>query len=207
MAILSYLIATSPLQQAVEKQRLEAFIWELFRHQLLTFPSAIFVGEARHEVDPSEYDYCWEYIVPNGPDSMLNVMETLVEEEKTSSPQPYVWYVGSDEQAFKQAFDRIPFGEQDCCLCFTANQEQLAGWQGAVIYVLTHPFPMEFMDPIHPEYRSLLEQPLAHYFSLYNPRGLWLERNTNPLEALLEAYFGSDLILAQSVSPDSPFWS
>lgn len=208
MAILSYMIAASPLQKAVDKQQLEAFIWELFHQQLLTFPFAIFVGEARNDVDPMNDNYCWEYIVPNGPDSMLNVMETLLlEKKKTLVPQPYVWYIGSNEQTFKQVFDRVPFGEQDCCLCFTANQERLPGREGAVIYVLTHPFPMEFMDPIHPEYRSLLEQPLAHYFSLYNPRGLWIESNANPLEALLKAYFGSDLILVQSTSPDSPFWS
>lgn len=52
MAILSYLIAASRLQQTVDKQQLETFIWELFHQQLLTFPSAIFVGEARNNANP-----------------------------------------------------------------------------------------------------------------------------------------------------------
>lgn len=206
MAILSYVIAASPLQKSVDRRKLEAFIWELFHEQFLTFPSAIFVGEARNNVDPVENEHCWEYIVPNQPDSMLNVMKTLLKGDVALPIQQYAWYIGNDEMVFKQLFDCIPFGEQDCCLCFAANQARLSGWEGAVIYVLTHPVPMKFMDPIHSEYRLLLEQPLTHYFSLYCPRGLWVERDDNSLKLLLETYFGSDLILVQSVSPDSPFW-
>ncbi len=207
MAILSYLIAASPLQKSVDRQKLEAVIGELLHEQLLAFPIAIFVGEARNDVDSGEDDHCWEYIIPNRPDSMLNVMENLLEGNVGLSVPPHVWYYGDDETAFKRIFEIIPFGEQDCCLCFAANQAQLAGWDGAVIYALTHPFPMEFMDPIHSEYKQLLKQPFAHYLSLYCSRGLWMEKDENPLKPVLQSYFGSDMILAQSVSPDSPFWS
>lgn len=207
MAILSYVIAASPWQKAVDRQKLETVIWELLNKQLLAFPAAIFIGEAHNNIDPGDKDLCWKYIIPNRPDQMLQVMKDLLKEDTALAAPPYTWYYGDDKDAFKRMFDNAPFGQQDCCLCFAANQTQLAGWDGAVIYILTHHFPMEFMDPIYSEYKQLLNQPLAHYLSLYCSRGLWMEKDSHPLESVLKSYFGPDMILVQSVSPDSPFWS
>jgi hypothetical protein len=207
MAILSYLVAASSLRKSVDKQKLKAFIWDLFHGRFLTFPSAIFVGEARNDVDPTENSYCWEYIIPNGPDGMLDVMETLIESNRAIPVPPHARYYGNDEKAFKRVFDSISFGEQNCCLCFTANQERLSGWKGAVIYALTHPSPMTFMHPIHSEYRPLIDQPLQHYFSLYSPRGLSIKGDDEEgvLKSVLKSYFGPDLILAQSTESDAFF--
>ena len=198
MAIIIYIGATAYPEKALDVSRLKAFIQELLRTQYCVFPFVIFVGEAHNEVDPGK-NYSRNFIVPNSPDSMLSVMHSLVEGKIDASKLPHVWSYGNKEQVFEEAFDRIPFGEHDCCVCLSANQSLLPDWDGVVIYALTRPFPMLFIHPIGAEYVPLFQEPHAHYFCLFSSVGALLEAEDDPLMQILISYFGPDVIVSNNV--------
>lgn len=200
MSVLTYFLAASDANKTLNAKEVEAFVADLLREQMVRFPAAILVGEARnmasvHWAGHADYwAYANTYIVPNEPGSMLN----YVEEQNPSSD--LLWYRGSDEQVFFDMLKQLPLGEKDCCICFLGIHEQLTqmGWNGATIYLLTHPFPMEFCHPIWTDSVTLVDRPLAHYFILSSLIGGGMDQEANPLEPILKRYFGSHLLTRET---------
>lgn len=199
MAIVSYFLAASNVNKTLTAKEVEDFVTDLLYEQMISFPAAILVGEARNmasfQANYAEYaEHANAYIVPNAPETMLD----YVEEQNLSSD--LLWYRGNNEQAFFETLKQLPLGEKDCCICFSNVHKQLAqmGWEGAAIYLLTHPFPMEFCDPIGTNLVTLVEQPLAHYFILSSSIGAGMDQETNPLESILKRYFGPHLLTRET---------
>lgn len=201
MSVLTYFLAASDASETLNAKEVEAFVTDLLREQMVRFPAAILVGEARnmtsvHWAGHADYwAYANTYIVPNEPESMLD----YVEEKNPSSG--LLWYRGSDEQVFFDMLKQLPLGEKDCCICFPGIHEQLTqmGWNGATIYLLTHPFPMEFCDPIGTDLVTLVDRPLAHYFILSSLIGGGMGQEENPLEPILKRYFGPHLLTRETL--------
>ncbi|HEU5382117.1 MAG TPA: hypothetical protein VFV38_42415 [Ktedonobacteraceae bacterium] len=198
MAVLTHFLAASDGNQMLEAKEVEAFVADLLREQMVQFPVAILVGEARNMVfqaGRAEYvAHLDAYIVPNHPEGMLD----YVGEQNPSSN--LLWYSGSDEQTFFDVLKKLPLGEKDCCLCFSGLHVQLKqmGWNGATIYLLTHPFPMEFCDPIGTDLVTLVDRPLVHYFILSSLMGAGMDQEANPLEPILKRYFGPHLLTRET---------
>jgi hypothetical protein len=202
MAILTYFLAASQDERRLTKKDIEAFVMDLLHEGMVTFPAALLVGEARnmtssHWEGAGYYEHARAYIVPNHPEPMLDYTR-----EKAPSSN-LLWYSGSDEQAFLALLNKMPLGEKDGCLCFAGLHPELAKrrWDGATIYPLTQPFPMEFCDPMGIEAYPLVDHPLAQYLLLSSRVGSYMRKNEkNPLETVLTRYFGPDLLIRQTVS-------
>jgi hypothetical protein len=201
MAIVTHFLATSEGNKTLNPKELEAFVKDLLHEQMVKFPAAILVGEARNiasfQMSYAEYEtHINTYIVPNAPGAMLGHME-----EKQRFPPDLLWYFGNDAQVFFDVLKQLPLQEKDCCICFGGVHEQLAQmyWEGAVIYLLTHPFPMEFCDPIGSNLVTLVDRPLAHYFLLFSSIGGEIGLEANPLDPILMRYFGPHLLTRETI--------
>lgn len=199
MAIISHFLAASETNKTLNTKEVEAFVKDLLHEQMVKVPAAILVGEARNiasfQIGYAEFEaHVNTYIVPNDPGAMLRHLE------EQSFPSNLLWYIGDDEQALLDMLKQLPLGEQDCCICFAGVHEQLAQvyWEGAVVYLLTHPFPMEFCDPIGTNLVPLADRPLAHYFILSSSTGAKMDQETNPLVPVLKRYFGSHLLTRET---------
>lgn len=199
MAIWTHFLAASEADRAFTIEELEAFVRDLLHEQMVKLPAAILTGEARniasYEMNSHEYEkHINTYIVPNDPGAMGRYIEG------PDLLSDLLRYFGDDEEAFFAVLKRLPLEEKDCCICFAGVHEQLDQmyWEGAAIYLLTHPFPIEFCEPIGTELVPLVERPLAHYFMLVSSCGGTFEQKTNPLEPVLRRHLGPDLLMRET---------
>ena len=208
MAALTYFIATSHVAKRLSFEELESFVLDLLREQHLYLPAAIFVGEARNELRGNAYDVtsktndifrASECIIPNAPDAMLHLTKKMAEGKVLYADT--FWFFGDDERAFGEALRRIPFTEKDCCICFPYLNQNLSdcGWYGAAIYVLRHPFFIDFMDVFDITALPLIHYNVSHFFTLSSlVGGGFPDKVYNPLRPILERYFGPELDMKQT---------
>lgn len=208
MAALTFFIATSMIPKQFSLEDLKTFIVGLLHEEQVQFPAVIFVGPARNALcdenleavneDASIYRPT-DYIIPNAPETMLNLARNIVEGKWKSAET--LWYFGDSESAFISALKRVPLKDLSCCLCFPYINQRLsgAGWYGAAIYLLNKPFPIDFMDVFDTTARPLLDYPTAHYFTLASFVGAAFSDLENiPLKSLLRQYFGLGLDMKQT---------
>lgn len=208
MAALTFFIATSSSPKRFSTEELESFIQELLHEQYVHLPVAIFVGPARNALRNEDLDAVnedarlfrpTEYIIPNAPETMLRLVDEFAQGRK--EPSETLWYYGDDELAFRDALHHVPFAETDCCICFRRLNHYLSdcGWYGAVIYILTRPFPVDFMDVVDTIADPLLSYPTAYFFTLASfSGGSFPDATNNPLKRLLTSYFGPELDMKQT---------
>lgn len=198
MAIHTHFIAAAVPGKPFHFEKLRSFIEELLREDIIRMPAAIFVGDAQNDLDmlPWQSKYASHFIVPNSPGSMLELGD------KDDFPDDIYWYYGDDTESFFASLQTVPFGEKDCCICFYAFGQPWSDeyWEGAVVYTLVRPMPVQFQD----YGRSIaFDRELDHYFVMYSSTGSQVEYTNVSYKPLIvpvmERYFGSDLIMAEVV--------
>ncbi|HEY7419539.1 MAG TPA: hypothetical protein VH593_30435 [Ktedonobacteraceae bacterium] len=210
MAAFTFFLATSSTKKMLTREEIEALLLELLREQHVLLPAAILVGKAHSEVRGNEFATAMKkgtllqashYIIPNAPESMLQLVEAIVEEKKMS-PET-LWYYGDDEATFVEALRRAPLRERDICFCFPFLSHYLSdacGWdQGAILYTLTHPFPVDFIDILGTAALPLIDYHVSDFFTLSSScLGSFPDTANNPLKPILQHFFGPDLDMKQT---------
>lgn len=210
MSLFTFFLATSQAQKRLTRDEIESLILALLHEKHLLFPSAIFVGEARNEVRGEAFDTAVKegtlldaahVIIPNDPMAMLDLTKDLA--KGGESPIETLWYYGNDEIAFREALRRLPLRERDACFCFPSLSHYLAeecGWyEGAVIYVLARPFPLDFMHVLFTTALPLIDYPVSDCLTFSSRIGGGFPNlESNPLRQILQRYFGPDLEMKET---------
>lgn len=112
------------------------------------------------------------------------------------------WAYEKKKRALLKALHRIPFEEQNICICFPyPGLPLLRGhWAGAAIYVLTHPAFIDFCHPTTYEPIRLIDREISCFFTLASYRGgrFASEEVRDVLQPMLEKYFGDDVEMAET---------
>jgi hypothetical protein len=212
MAIVTHFMVTSASGKRLALQDLETLAAHLVREGWVRFPAAILVGgvayEPRYTDKETDGESSWEgfsnfsrwvaphFIVPNDPTTMVY---NLTQKRCAAD---LVWYDGSDEHAYRAALHRVPFQEQNVCLCFPNLDARLRAqrWEGAVIYALTRPALIDFVEPSGYDASRLIHRGVTLFLTLYSRfAGRFSDLANNPLRAVLERSFGPDLEMAQTL--------
>jgi hypothetical protein len=210
MAALTFFLATSPTKKHLSRDDVESLIVELLHEGHVKLPAAIFVGEALNEPRGEQFDLAAkektlpqasQFIIPNAPENMLNIARNMAERKKGSADT--LWWFGEDETAFLEAFRSVPYREKDLCVCFPFLSDYLydeCGWNGgAVIYILTRPFFIDFMDVFDTTARPLIDYQVFDFFTLSSLcGGSFSDTVQHPLKSILEQVFGKDLDMQQT---------
>ncbi|MDQ2903643.1 MAG: hypothetical protein ABI456_04450 [Ktedonobacteraceae bacterium] len=211
MAALTFFLATSPSKKTLSLNEMETLLLALLHDRHISLPAAIFVGAARNEARGEEletarkegtYPQAGHSIIPNGPGSMLSVVEALTEGQEMALET--LWYYGDNEAAFVEALRRLPLRERDVCFCFPSLDHELSEatrWadEGAVLYALTRPFPIDFMDTFSADAAPVIDYPVSDYFTLSSFSGGGFPHSADhPLKPLLQQCFGPDLEMKQT---------
>ncbi|GLV59785.1 hypothetical protein KDH_66090 [Dictyobacter sp. S3.2.2.5] len=182
----------------------------LLKEQHICSPAAIFVGNAQNEARGEAYDQAAregtlvqasQHIIPNAPESMLRLTRDVIDGKEQHAET--LWYCGDDVAAFLQALRQLPLREKDICVCFPFLSNALAhdcGWdKGAVLYALTQPYVIDFMDVLDTTARPLIDYPVSDFFTLSSfCAGGFSDEEHNALEPLLQRYWSFDLDLKQT---------
>jgi hypothetical protein len=220
MAAITFFLATSSTQKRRGLDELISFTRDLLDAGHVRLPAAIFTGEASNSNEQhgendrlaanegrlSDASY---RIIPNDPFSMLRLTQELADAPEAERSARGVWYVGQDEPAFLAALHQVRLREHDICVCFPALSPALSpalaqdcGWdEGAAIYLLRRPFPLDFPDVLLPRQTlPLIDYQVADFFTLTSSvSGRFPDTATNPLRPMLQRYFGPDLDMKQTV--------
>jgi hypothetical protein len=197
MAVFYHLVGASTAEKHLGFAEFQQYIQDLLNAKLIKFPAAIFVGDA--QANPDGYywstDAAYTAILPDSPGSMIELLE---EYEDISSVET-LCYDGSDEAAFKEALEHVPFGKKDICLCFDlvlpeGERGRSRYGEGAVIYALARPFPVHYAA-----LKSTFQQELSQFVVFYTSLGRNLQSMKPGLQRVLERYFGTETLLAESV--------
>jgi hypothetical protein len=202
MAIHTHFIAASASGKPFHFQKLQSFLRDLLREDIVRMPVALFVGDAQNDPQGAFWGskYASHAIVPNSPGSMLE----LGEEEEF--PIETFRYYGEEEELFFATLQAVPFAEKNCCICFDTLGLQWSeeSWEGAVIYILVRPMLIHFPNSFgSPSLCTPIHHGLDHFFIMYSSTGALVENAFTTLKPLiapvLERYFGSDLIMEQAM--------
>ncbi|GHO89159.1 hypothetical protein [Dictyobacter formicarum] len=210
MAALTFFLATSPSKNKLTEKEIEALILALLREQHIRLPAAIFVGSAQNEVRGEAYDraahggmliQASQHVIPNAPETMLRLARNVIDGKEKHAET--LWYCGDDVSAFLQALHRLPWREKDVCFCFPFLSDALShdcGWDcGAVLYALTQPYVIDFMDVLDTTAHPLINYPASYFFTLSSfCAGGFSNEEHNPLEPLLQRYWSFNLDLKQT---------
>ena len=71
--------------------------------------------------------------------------------------------------------------------------------EGAALYLLSRPFPLDFMDVLTTDALPLIDYEVTDYFTLASSAlGRFADLAHNPLQPILERSFGPDLDMKQT---------
>ncbi len=197
MAVFYHLVGASTSEKQLGFVEFQQCVQDLLNEQLIKFPAAIFVGDA--QANPDGYywstDAAYTAILPSSPGSMIE----LLEEYEDSSSVETLCYDGNDAAAFRAALERVPFGKKDICLCFDlvlpdGGRGSSRYGEGAVIYALARPFPVQYAA-----LKSTFQRELSQFVVFYTSLGRNLRPMKSGLQQVLERYFGQEILLAESV--------
>jgi hypothetical protein len=197
MAVFYHLVGASSSGKQLGFAEFQQCIQDLLNGKLIKFPAAIFVGDA--QANPDGYywstDAAYTAILPDSPGSMIE----LLEEYEAISSVETLCYDGSDEASFKAALERAPFGKKDICLCFDlilpeGGRGRSRYGEGAVIYALARPFPVQYAA-----LKSTFQRELSQFVVFYTSLGRNLQPMKPELQRILARYFGEEILLAESV--------